>query len=405
MYGVRATGWVSSRMLNGGIGTPGIPPRLMLLRSNHEQGAHVIAESDLEEIQPKTPSGVSSQSQVQSGVPIPKAGRIKLFSPDEWEEFIEEWASSLAAVYVKVRRFGGAGDLGVDIAGFCSERGFLGDWDNFQCKRYDHPLRPADIWVEIGKIIYYSHLGEYSPPRKHYFVCSQGVGTSLEKLLNTPDALKAKAAENWDKHCCDGITSSASIALDGALKEYFDVFDFSIFSSRSVVEIIEEHSKTGFHAIRFGGGLPTRPSPDLPPDTPQENESRYIRQILDAYGDHLGISLSDAAALSHHGAFKRDYLRQRERFYHAESLKNFARDTVPEGTFDALQDEIYHGVVDVCENTHPNGFERMKATISQAAAVAATSNPLVSSMKVQDRQGICHQLANDDRLRWVPGDD
>lgn len=392
-------------MPDGGIGTLGTPPRLMLLRSNHEQGAHVIAESDLEEIQPKTPSGVPSQPQVQSGIPIPKASRIKLFSPDDWEEFIEEWASSLAMVYVKVRRFGGAGDLGVDIAGFCSDQGFLGDWDNFQCKRYDHPLRPADIWVEIGKIIYYSHLGEYSPPRKHYFVCSQGIGTSLEKLLDTPGTLKAKAAENWDKHCRDGITCSALIALDGTLKDYFEAFDFSIFSSRSAVEIIEQHSKTKFHAIRFGGGLPVRPTPDLPPDTPQEHESRYIRQILDAYGDHLGTSLPDAAALVHHGALKQDYLRQRERFYHAESLKNFARDTVPDGTFSALQDEIYHGVVDVCGNNHANGFERMKATISQAAAVAATSNPLVSSMKVQDRQGICHQLVNDDRLRWILGDD
>lgn len=398
-------GLVIVREADWGPRNAGNSARLTLIRSSHEQGPDVIAESDLREIQPKTPSGVSTESQVQSGGPIPKTGRIKLFSPDDWEEFIEEWASSLAETYVKVRRFGGAGDLGVDVAGFCSDQGFVGDWDNFQCKRYGHPLRPADIWVEIGKIIYYSHLGKYSPPRKHYFVCSQGIGTSLEKLLTTPGTLKAKAAELWDQCCRDRITSRASIALDGALKDYFDAFDFSIFSSRSVVEIIEEHSKTSFHATRFGGGLPARPNPDLPPDTPQENESRYIRQILDAYGDHLGTSLLDAAALVHHEALKRDYLRQRERFYHAESLKNFARDTVPDGTFDALQDEIYHGVVDVCEHNHANGFERMKATISQAAAVAATSNPLVSSMKVQDRQGICHQLANDDRLRWTLGDD
>ncbi|QNN47966.1 hypothetical protein H9L17_07555 [Thermomonas brevis] len=365
----------------------------------------MISESDLEEIQPKTPSHVSSPSHVQSGVPVPKAIRIRHFSPDEWEEFIEEWASALNSLYAKVRRFGGAGDLGVDIAGFCTDQGFLGDWDSFQCKRYDHPLRPGDIWVEIGKIIYYSHLVEYSPPRRHYFVCSQGVGTSLEKLLNTPGTLKEKMLENWDKHCLNGITSTSPVALTGALRDYFDAFDFSIFSSRSLVEIIEEHSKTGFHTVRFGGGLPQRPNPDLPPDTPTENESRYIRQILDAYGDHLGTSLADAAALDSHDSLKRDYLRQRERFYHAESLKNFARDTVPEGTFGALQDEIYHGVVDVCENSHANGFERMKATITQAATVAATSNPLVSTMKTQDRQGICHQLANEDRLNWVPEND
>lgn len=365
----------------------------------------MIPEDELKAIQPKTPSCAPSRSHVLSGVPIPKAMRVRLFSPDEWEEFTEEWASSLKSDYTKVRRFGGAGDLGVDIAGFCSDHGFIGQWDNYQCKRYDRPLRPSDVWVELGKIIYYSHLGKYAPPRRHYFVCSQDIGTSLEKLLNKPIELKAKLVENWDRHCLNTITLTASIALNGALMAHFDSFDFSVFSSRSLVELIEEHSKTGFHAVRFGGGLPPRPPPSLPPATPAKNESRYIRQLLEAYGDHLGASLLDATALDLHSGLKRDYLRQRERFYHAESLKNFARDTVPEGTFDALQNEIFHGVVDVCESGYPNGFERMKATVAHASTVAATSNPLVSSIKIQDRQGICHQLANDDRLKWMASDD
>ena len=365
----------------------------------------MISDADFKVIQPKAPSCTSSPLHVHSGVPIPKVMRVRLFSPDEWEEFVEEWAGSLGNNYTKVRRFGGAGDLGVDVAGFCSDHGLVGVWDNYQCKRYDHPLRPGDIWVEIGKVIYYSHLGKYAPPRRHYFVCSQGIGTSLEKLLNKPIELKAKMAENWDRYCLNGITSTAAIELSGALKAHFDAFDFSIFSSRSHIELIEGHSKTGFHAVRFGGGLPPRPTSSLPPVTPTKNESRYIRQLLDAYGDHLGASLPDTAALDPHKSLKRDYLRQRERFYHAESLKNFARDTVPAGTFDELQNEIYHGVVDLCESDHANGFERMKATVSQASMVAATSNPLVSSVKTQDRQGICHQLANDDRLKWRANDD
>ncbi len=365
----------------------------------------MIPESDLKEILPKVPIAVPSYSQVHSGNPIPKVKRVTIFGPDEWEEFIEEWAGSLQASYSKVRRFGGAGDLGVDIAGFCSALGFFGEWDNFQCKRYEHPLRPSDIWVEIGKIIYYSFTGEYKPPRRHDFICPKGVGTTLEKLLNTPDALKAKVLENWDSHCLHGITSTGPIALQGALKAYFDTFNFSIFSSRSVVEIIEQHSTTPFHTVRFGGGLPTRLKPEAPPENPRAHESRYIRQMLDAYGDHLGASVPDATALDAHAALRKDYLRQRERFYHAESLKNFARDNVPEGTFDALQEEIYQGVVDVCENAHSNGFDRMRATMTQAAAIPAASNPLFSAVKTQDRQGICHHLANDDRLRWVLGDD
>lgn len=362
----------------------------------------MIPEIELRDIQPKGSSDVPSSSHIQTGLPIPKTVRVQFFSPDEWESFTEEWASYLKNEYVAARRFGGSGDLGIDIAGFCSDKGFEAVWDNYQCKRYGHPLRPGDIWVEIGKIIYYSYLGKYTPPRKHFFVCSQGIGTSLEQLLNKPTELKEKSIENWDNYCLKGITSTAEIPLTGALRAYLDAFDFTIFSSKSIVELIEIHARTGFHSVRFGGGLPYRPNPSSPPTIPTENESRYIRQMLDAYGDHLGTNLPDAASLASYNQFRSDYLRQRERFYHAESLKNFARDTVPAGTFDALQDEIYHGVIDVCEDYHLSGFARMKETMKHATTIAVTSNPLVTSIKTQDRQGICHQLANDDRLIWVP---
>ncbi|MGN6304190.1 MAG: ABC-three component system protein [Mesorhizobium sp.] len=367
-------------------------------------GGWTIKDEDLKEIKPKPATCSASPEHVSSGLPIPKVMRVRTFGPNNWEDFVEEWATSLLGRYVKVRRFGGSGDLGVDIAGFCSEKGFQADWDNYQCKHYDHPLRPSDVWVEIGKIIYYSNRGEYVPPRKHYFVASQGIGTSLEQLLNKPDALKAMARANWEKNCEAKITSKESVPLTGALEQYFDAFDFTVFSSKSHVELIEGHSTTGYHAVRFGGGLPPRPDPDKPPQTPVEAESRYIRQLLDAYGDQLGTTINDPIALDAHAPIKRDYLRQRERFYHAESLRNFARDTVPEGTFAALQDEVFHGVVDICESPHSDGFERMRATLAQAAALSPAANSLSSVTKKQDCQGICHQLANEDRLTWVPED-
>jgi len=266
-------------------------------------------------------------------------------------------------------------------------------------------LRPASIWVELGKIIYYSYIGEYTPPRKHYFVASLGIGTTLERLLNKPTELREKFKENWDAHCKSGITSTQDIELRGQLLSYVDAFEFSIFSSKSHVELIEVHSHTGFHAVRFGGGLPVRPGPEAPPSVPAVSESRYIRQILDAYGDHLGSPLHDMSALVAHSMLEKDFRRQRERFYHAEALKNFSRDTVPEGTFDDLQDEVYHGVIDVTDSAHSNGYERMKATVAQASSVALTANPLASVIKSQDRQGICHQLANEDRLEWMMDDD
>lgn len=195
------------------------------------------------------------------------------------------------------------------------------------------------------------------------------------------------------------------IPLAGDILAYFECFDFSIFSWKTAVELIEGHTKTPYHSVRFGGGLPTRPVPSEPPKEIAMNESRYIEQIFAAYSDHIGKTISDVSSLTDKADLKDDFLRQRERFYHAESLRNFARDTVPEGTFEAIQKDIFYGVVDICESDHADGFIRMKATLSQSARLPVTSSPLSSVTRVTDKQGICHQLANDDRLTWVKGKD
>src|SRR5204863_2847658 len=137
------------------------------------------------------------------------------------------WASSLRDSYERVARFGGSGDQGIDVIGFVSNKGFDGEWDNYQCKRYDHRLHPSDIWVELGKIVYYSYKKEYSVPRKYYFVASQDAGTTLQKLLANPDALKAELRANWSKYCEGQITSTSKIPLEGELLAWFENFDFS----------------------------------------------------------------------------------------------------------------------------------------------------------------------------------
>src|SRR2546427_7640705 len=49
--------------------------------------------------------------------------------------------------------------MGIDIAGFADDKRLKGVWDNYQCKHYDHALRPGDVWVEFGKVIWYSYSG------------------------------------------------------------------------------------------------------------------------------------------------------------------------------------------------------------------------------------------------------
>jgi hypothetical protein len=261
------------------------------------------------------PEVCHSAEHVRNGIPMPKTTRVTTFSPAEWESFTEEWARSLENLYVRVSRYGGSGDQGVDVAGFISDKGWEGGWDNYQCKHYDHALNPSDIWVEIGKIIYYSYKQEYPPPLKYYFIASRDIGTKLSKMIGNPEKLKEEAKKNWEKHCQHRITETTTIPLDGGLLSWFEEFDFSIFSTKSVVDLINEHAKTPFHSVRFGGGLPPRPAIKKPPEEYGSIESRYIKQLFIAYGDNLGVSVNHVTELC--PALKNNFLLQRERFYHA----------------------------------------------------------------------------------------
>lgn len=366
---------------------------------------NIIDAKILRKIKPNPQKGLYTADHVASGLPIPKTRRVELFSPDEWEEFTEEWASSLESNYYQVKRFAGSGDQGLDVVGFISDNTFEGGWDNYQCKHYDAPLTPSNIWVEIGKIVYYSFNEQYPHPQKYFFVASNGIGTKLGKLLASPKTLKSECKSNWGKYCETKILKDVTARLEGDLLNYYEEFDFSIFSSKSLVELIEGHSKTSFHSVRFGGGLPLRPVSKSPPGKIADTESRYIEQLYEAYSDYKGEKISDVSSVRKNPELKKDFLRQRERFFHAESLRNFARDTVPLGTFENLQEEIYQGVVDTCESNHVNGFVRMRETVLQSAKLSVTSSSLSSVTKIQDRQGVCHQLANEDRLIWVQKDD
>ena len=340
--------------------------------------------------------------QIIHGPQIPPQQRILLYSADEWEGFVEEWAHfCLKKHYVQVQRFTGAGDHGIDIAGFTDELKLLGVWDNFQCKRYlNHAVYPREAWPEIGKILWHSFMKQYSAPRRYYFVAPYGVGTTLAGYLANAVKLKTMLIENWDKHVKTVITEKHDVPLVGDFLAYVKAFDFSIFGSKTALQLIEDHRQSPCHALRFGGGLPTRPIAEKPPSHIAPRESRYIEQLLGAYSDHKKQVVLDVSELKAWPSLDGHFVRQRESFYHAESLRVFARDSVPAGTFESLQDDVHSGVIDVCDADHKDGFERVRQVTQAARELQLTSNALLTCAKPKDRDGICHQLANEDRLVW-----
>ncbi|MGA8366347.1 MAG: ABC-three component system protein [Candidatus Acidiferrales bacterium] len=343
-----------------------------------------------------------TQDQAVHGPPVRPQQRILLYSADEWELFVQEWAHfCLRNLYAQVQRFSGAGDRGIDIAGFRDAPRLQGAWDNYQCKHYARGLYPSDAWPEVGKILWYSFKGEYKAPRRYFFVAPRGAGTSLANLLANPAKLKEGLIKNWDTQVARKITETERVALEGPFLAYVSAFDFSIFEAKTALQLIEDHRACPYHAVRFGVGLPPRPAAARPPEQLASTESRYVAQLLAAYADHKKTAVSDVQSLRSWPNLNEHFGRQREAFYHAESLRVFARDTVPAGTFESLQDDIHSGVIDVCEASHPDGFVRVRSVTKAARELQLTSNALLSCAKPKDRDGVCHQLANEDRLQWT----
>lgn len=357
----------------------------------------------MEDISPSVPGGAAlTADQAIIGHRFPPQQQLLLYSADQWEDFVHEWAHHcLKAKYSQVQRFSGAGDRGIDIAGFAEASKLNGVWDNYQCKHYDHALYPGDAFPEIGKLLWYTFDKKFAVPRRYYFVAPKGAGTKLNAYLANAPELKRAVIDGWEKYCKAKITSTQEIPLEGAFLAYVQAFDFTIFEVKTLLQLVEDHKSCPCHVARFGGGLPPRSDPEAPPDEIAPTESRYVEQLLEAYADHTKEIISDAAGLKKHQKLKDHFLRQRVSFYHAESLRVFARDSVPPGTFESFQEEIYAGVVDTHDATFHDGYERVVAVTKAARDMQITSNALISRAKLQDRDGICHQLANEDRLRWT----
>jgi hypothetical protein len=321
------------------------------------------------------------------------------YSPDEWEEFIREWASLLSPSYLHVKRLGGANDRGIDIAGLLSHAGLEGDWDCYQCKHYDRPLEPADARTEILKIFSGVIDRAYVMPRRYRFVAPRGCGPTLTRQLSTPSRFQADFLANLDpsKPLCKDLSDETIEAVRELAKQT----DFTIFGCEDIDGIISLHRGAPNHLVRFGGQLPSRPRPDYPPDEPASHETRYVAQLIEVYDERFPghnfspeVAAADAQTSDH-------FLRQREAFYSAEALRVFARDSVPDGTFTSLQDEVFDGVVETLDQSYRDGFERLSRVLGAAGSLNLTSNALIAVTEQRDRKGICHQLANDDRLVWT----
>lgn len=358
---------------------------------------------------PTAPSAQCTPEEVLYGPPVEPLVRIKAYSDDEFENFIREWAFYYRQVklrkYAQIGRFGGGGDMGRDVVGYIDAPSSGGRLDIFQCKHYGGPLAPSDAWIELGKLCYYTFKKAFAVPEEYRFVAPQDVGPELGRLFEKPDELRNRLVAEWEEHVEEKITKkTAPIKLEGEFLDYVNAFDFARIGCKPIHEIIDEYKKTSRYAPRFGGGLQIPPPPDpIPPTAIQIEEQRYVDQLIEAYQDHKDATVT-LVTLASHGEFNGHFNRSRERYFCAEALRLAVRDNLPLGvTFEQVQDQVHDAVIDISEDTgHASGFVRVKAVTNQASLHHLQNHPLRTYMKPKVLMGICHQLANLNRLIWVP---
>ena len=333
--------------------------------------------------------------------------RIRHWNEDRFERYVHEWAYTLQqkSTYGKVVWAPGAGDKGRDIRAYVTDE--KGEWDNFQCKHYRNALAPSDVWIELAKLCLYTFRGDFTKPRKYYFVAPHDLGPDLSGLIGQGAAIRTKLLDEWAKSG-KGTISDKLTPLDDKLKAHVEAYDFDTIDCLQQRDVIEAIKHTEYFRRVFGCGGLVRPKPDTVPDTPAPEETNYVQELLGAFAQHLKI---DVAALTDEVLKKRPdlatYLKvSRSCFYRAEGLYRFGRDTFPTShCFEDLQEQVYVVVLGIANNSHEDGYAKVRAVTTEAGKLQLGNHFLVGLkiVEVQDYHGICHQIVNakDGRLEWV----
>ena len=317
------------------------------------------------------------------------------------ERFVRRWVKVMTnPAYHHVERFSGAGDMGRDVVGFLTKDLHEGLWHNYQCKQLGRRNLGVNVaLLELGKIIHFSHQGEFTLPEQYTFVAPRGLSRPLEALIFNPTKLKQALIDQWDECCAKKIEKRKTIPLAPDLLTHLHKFNFAGVRRKSIDDILADDAAKPAMSEMFGSDPGAPPRAVVPPQI-APIELRYADELCRAYGDRDKCSYcrDDIVVHASHG---QHFSEQRERFYAADAFRRFYRDNTLEEAIAALEDEVYHGVIEKHREPHADALTRVNAVMGHAATIAP-GGPLARHAWVQVKQGICHHFINDERITsWM----
>jgi ABC-3C protein len=216
-------------------------------------------------------------------------------------------------------------------------------------------------------------------------------------MLLNPDKFRAELIASWNTRVARRVVEGEKHELTGDLAAYVDAYDFTSFTYTTLDEILDDHRRTAYWASRFGGQLPP-PKPGKTPVAIAPGETVYVGKLLKVYSETTGAEIACVNDLSAHKEWEDDLQKQRVRFYDAEAFMATYRDQTEPGTIESFADQILDAIdppLTVIKSAHTR--------LSTALSVASQTTPasvLAAQAKVRVKQGVCHQLANADRVTW-----
>jgi hypothetical protein len=154
--------------------------------------------------------------------------------------------------YFEVKRHAGTGGLGRDVVGFLTDQRHDGEWDNYQCKQYRSGVAQTHGLLAIGKVFYWAWKGEFTAPRKFFFVAPKGLARKLDGLLDRPNELKKMLLDNWDTTCAKNITNKETIALCTSLRAFIEAYDFKNVHSINIDQLMADSAVKPLLIEKFG---------------------------------------------------------------------------------------------------------------------------------------------------------
>lgn len=177
-------------------------------------------------------------------------------------------------------------------------------------------------------------------------------------------------------------------------------------TAQSAISELKELTKAAEDAIN---ALPQ--PPEIPvPETPREDERKYISELFKAYAEDCGKEINNSN-IALYTEYADDLEMSRIRYFAAESIRRGImelKSRVFNNQFDVLKTEIYDAVEPSYRlnfrNPLINGYTCELEAMNVAGTAPVNSYILSSSphwINNKIKQGVCHFLVNDGKLKWT----